>query len=111
MKLANLPVGTVIEFTDAIDDFGAYAEKGIRARVEAVEQHDWETLSVSFDYTEFAEHNRGAESAMYGSGANLKTASEAGVVPESEGLFFAIDAQASDFVKVVSLAPRPGPRP
>ena len=111
MNLSQLPVGTVIEFTQAINDFGAYAEKGIRARVKAVEQRDSETLFVAFDYQEFVEHNQSVETPAYGKEPALKTATEAGVVPKSEGLFFDINQPAAEFVEVISLPTKPGPRP
>ena len=107
MNLSQLPVGTVIEFTQAINDFGAYAEKGIRGRVKEVEQRDSETLYMGFDYREFSDHNRLAATPGYGKEPNLRTASEAGVVPKSEGFCFDINQPADEFVEVISLPPSP----
>ena len=110
MQLKDLPVGTVVEFTPAVDAFGGYAEAGIRARVKEVEQRDAETLFVAFEYQEFVEHNVAAESAGYGSAkTGLKTATEAGVVPGSEGFFFDLEQPAAEFLRVVE--PEVGPRP
>lgn len=111
MNLSQLPIGAVIEFSEAINEFGAYAEKGIRARVVDIEQRDSETLHVGFDYQEFADHNRQFETANYGEDPDLKTATAAGVVPKSEGLFFDINQVAAEFVVVISLPPKPSPRP
>ena len=109
MKLKDLPVGTVVEFTNAVDAFGGYAEAGIRARVKEVEQRDAETLFVAFDYQEFVAHNVTAESAVYGSEkSGFKTATETGVVPDSEGFFFDLEQPASEFVRVVE--PEVSPR-
>lgn len=113
MKLKDLAVDTVVEFTDQIEPFGVYAEKGIRAKIAFVEQRDSETLAVWFDYTDFTEHNQTVESPFYGPEGGL-TATQAGRVPAHEELFFDLEEPAATFVILVDPAPSPSrssPRP
>lgn len=107
MLLKDLPVGTAIEFKSNIDAFGAYAEGGIRAVITENEQRDSETLYVGFSYVDFIAHNQTAETANYGSASDLKTATQAGVVPASEGLYFDIECDADEFVSVLDVALTP----
>ena len=107
MKLKDLAVGTVVEFTDQIEPFGAYAQKGIQAKIAFVEQRDSETLAVGFDYTDFSEHNQTVD------GGGL-TATQAGRVPAHEELFFDLEEPAATFLLIADPAPsssRGSPRP
>lgn len=106
MKLKDLAVDTVVEFTDQIEPFGAYAEKGIRAKIAFVEQRDAEILAVGFDYTGFGEHNQTVESPFYGPEGGL-TATQAGRVPAHEELFFDLEEPVATFVVLVEGNPKP----
>lgn len=71
--------GRVVEFGREIEDCENYGEPGMRARIAAIDiEHD--VFVVTFDFTEFAEHNRPLEQANYydKNGVACLTARQAG---------------------------------
>lgn len=88
----------VVTFRKEIENKEGYAELGMRARVVGAKEKV-DVVSLTFDFSDFEEHNKTLESTNYydKSGNPTLTAREAGYYKPQESYYFDTSESPADF--------------